>query len=677
MIQCDPRWRAIVPCALRAQRVFDHPTSTPGRLLQRAHGRLAWMMHHVVHLVFKIERMPRFQPMKVRALLDAYRRGETSPRETIDTVLHRLASTHRPEAWILTVDAADLVTRAAQLEQQLADEGSALFERMPLFGVPFTVKDNVDVAGLPTTAGCAAFAYMPDETAFAVARLLDAGAILIGKTNLDQFATGLVGTRSPYGAVRQVDHDDYISGGSSSGSAVAVAAGIVAFSLGTDTAGSGRVPAGCNGIVGLKPSLGLVSKRGVVPACRTLDTLSVFAHDVGDAWAVLARLAAFDARDSYSKPLVSRGLTHTPTRIGVPDTLTFFGDASAEHAFSATLDGIATHLALTPASFAFAPLQEVAALLYDGPWVAERRAALGDFFDTHCAEIDPTVAEVIGQAQRFDAATAFNGQYALASLKREADALFDRFDILIVPTTPTHPTIAEVQANPVEVNSRLGVYTNFVNLLDWCALAVPGVPRADGLPAGVTLIGPSGADQQIAVLGARIQALFCEAAATTAARDADVIAARPLPIQELTVTLAVVGAHLRGEPLNWQLLEAGARFLEATTTAPHYRLYALAGTTPPKPGLVRQGDVAQGEAIAIELWDVPLRNFGAFVAAVPAPLAIGSLDIADGRTVKGFVCEPSALAAGAGASDITAYGGWRSYLAHRAPQPHASSAPAA
>ncbi|WP_321903468.1 allophanate hydrolase [Paraburkholderia tropica] len=613
--------------------------------------------------------MPRFRPLKVRALLDAYRRGEISPRETVDTVLHRLATTHRPEAWILRVAASSLVTRAAQLEQLLADEGPALFERMPLFGVPFAVKDNVDVAGLPTTAGCAAFAYTPGETAFAVERLLDAGAILIGKTNLDQFATGLVGTRSPYGAVRQVDHDDFISGGSSSGSAVAVAEGIVAFALGTDTAGSGRVPAGCNGIVGLKPSLGLVSKRGVVPACRTLDTLSVFAHDVADAWTVLDRLAAFDARDAYSKPLVSRGLAHGPLRLGVPDTLTFFDDRRAQDAFAATLDGIATHLALTPARFAFAPLQQVAALLYDGPWVAERRAALGDFFDTHRAQIDPTVAKVIAQAERFDAAKAFDGQYTLARLKREADALFEQFDILIVPTAPTHPTLAEVHANPVEVNSRLGVYTNFVNLLDWCALAVPGVPRDDGLPAGVTLIGPSGADQQLAVLGARIQALFNETDETTAAaaaRDADAIAASPLPIQEPCVTLAVVGAHLRGEPLNWQLLQAGARFVEATTTAPHYRLYALAGTTPPKPGLVRQSEGAEGDAIAIELWDVPLRSFGAFVAAVPAPLAIGSLDLADGRTVKGFVCEPFAVAADAAASDITAYGGWRAYLAHRA-----------
>ncbi|MGF6970871.1 allophanate hydrolase [Paraburkholderia sp. WC7.3g] len=613
--------------------------------------------------------MERIAPFKVRALLDAYRQGETSPCDTVVTVLQRLATTHRPEAWILRVSEASLVARATELERLLADEGPALFARMPLFGVPFAVKDNVDFAGLPTTAACDAFAYTPDETAFAVARLLDAGAILVGKTNLDQFATGLVGTRSPYGAVRQITRDEYVSGGSSSGSAIAVATGIVAFSLGTDTAGSGRVPAGFNGLVGLKPSLGLVSKRGVVPACRTLDTLSVFAHDVADAWQVLDRLAFYDPHDGYSRPLLSRGLQHAPLRIAIPDTLTFFDDHHASAAFAATMDGIARHLALTPSTFTFAPLQQVAALLYDGPWVAERRAALGTFFMTHHHDIDTTVAKVIGQAERFDAAAAFDGQYALARLARQAAALFEHADVLIVPTTPTHPTIADVQANPVEVNSRLGVYTNFVNLLDLCALAVPGVPRADGLPAGVTLIGPSGADQQLAVLGARIQALFSEAVEQ---RDADAIASQPLPIQEPVVMLAVVGAHLRGEPLNWQLLQAGARFVEATMTAPRYRLYALAGTLPPKPGLVRRtGDVAGGEAIAIELWEVPLRTFGAFVAAVPAPLAIGTLETIDGRSVKGFVCEPSAIAHDAGALDITAYGGWRAYLAHRAPQPNA------
>ncbi|KND61058.1 Allophanate hydrolase [Candidatus Burkholderia verschuerenii] len=575
----------------------------------------------------------------VRALIDAYRSGTLDP-STVALIRRRVETGNRPEAWTLVLPAADLDARARQLAREYADTGSAIFERMPLFGVPFAVKDNVDVAGLPTTAACPAFAYTPDTTAFAVQRLLDAGAILVGKTNLDQFATGLVGTRSPYGAVRQVDRDDYVSGGS----AVAVAQGIVAFSLGTDTAGSGRVPAGFNGLVGLKPSLGLVSKRGVVPACKSLDTLSVFAHDVADAWRVLAAMAAFDARDGYARRIAPLGLPHAPMRVAIPDTLEFFGDAVAADAFAATLDVIATRLGIAPGVFPFAPMQQTAALLYEGPWVAERRAALGDFFTSNAGDIDPTVAKVIARADRFSAADAFDGEYERMRLS-ETEAIFERTDVLIVPTTPTHPTIAQVRADPVEANSRLGVYTNFVNLLDLCALAVPGVPRADGLPAGITLIAPAGADHRLAVLGARIQSLF------DADDSAEEIAANPLPFDEPTLTLAVVGAHLRGMPFNWQMREAGARFVEETTTAPHYRLYALADTTPPKPGLVRtSGD---GRAIAIELWEMPLRCFGAFVAAIPAPLGIGTIATADGRAVKSFICEPAAVAADSGARDIT------------------------
>ena len=581
-------------------------------------------------------------PFTVRSLVDAYARGDTDPLQVITMTLARIEASKRPEAWTLVVPAPDLQATASELARELVEQGAAIFERKPLFGVPFAVKDNIDIAGLPTSAACPAFAYTPNETAFAVQRLIDAGAILIGKTNLDQFATGLVGTRSPFGAVRQVNHQEYVSGGSSSGSAVTVAQGIVAFSLGTDTAGSGRVPAGFNGIVGLKPTLGLVSKRGVVPACRSLDTLSIFAHDVADAWLVLQQMAAFDARDGFSRRVASLGLLRDAPRVAIPDTLEFFGDTQAADAFAATLD----HLKVEPATFPFAPMQRTAALLYDGPWVAERRAALGEFFVTNRADIDPTVAKVISKADSVSAADAFNGQYELTLLKREVDALFERFDILIVPTTPTHPTIAEVQANPVEVNSRLGIYTNFVNLLDLCALAVPCLPRADGLPAGITLIGPAGADWRLAVLGAQIQAL------------ADV-SIEPLPLQEPSVTLAVVGAHLRGMPLEWQMKQAGARFVEETVTSPHYALYALADTQPPKPGLVRSQ--AEGRSIAIELWDMPVRTFGAFVAAIPAPLGIGTVTTADGRVVKGFICEPAAVAPESGALDNTSFGGWRAY----------------
>jgi allophanate hydrolase len=467
-------------------------------------------------LVFKIElmnaRLPFHAPLSIRALLRGYAAGTSTPLQVVDDITRRIAKSRRPEVWTLLVAPAELASRAAELEAQFAAHGAAVFERMPLFGVPFAVKDNIDVAGLPTSAACKEFAYVAQASAFAVQRLIDAGAILVGKTNLDQFATGLVGTRSPYGVVRQTEFADRVSGGSSSGSAVAVAAGLVAFALGTDTAGSGRVPAGFNELVGLKPSLGLVSTRGVVPACRSLDCVSIFAHHVADAWHVLARMAAFDEADTYSRHVsVLPPLRDTP-RIAVPDVLEFFGDMHAAQAFAATLDAITTRLGIAPSTFPFAPMNEVSALLYDGPWVAERRASLGDFFVEHHDAIHPVVAAVIGRADHFSAVDAFNAQYALARLKRQAGALFESVDILIVPTTPTHPLIADVLANPIELNSQLGLYTNFVNLLDLCALAVPGPRRDDGLPAGITLIAPAGADHRLAVFGAQIQALFFDAA---------------------------------------------------------------------------------------------------------------------------------------------------------------------
>jgi allophanate hydrolase len=629
--------------------------------------------------------VPIFSPPAVRGLLEAYAAKRLTPTEVVAAAFARIDAIDRPEAWILRLPAADVQARANALEALHEEQGSAVFELMPLFGVPFAVKDNIDVAGLPTTAACESFSTTPDTSAFAVQRLVDAGAILIGKTNLDQFATGLVGTRSPYGAVRNTEFPQRVSGGSSSGSAVAVAAGCVAFSLGTDTAGSGRVPAGCNGLVGLKPSLGLVSKRGVVPACRSLDTISVFAHDVDDAWRVLSEIACFDPLDGYARKVPSLGLLRGAPRIGVPDHLEFFGDAAASQAFSAALDTLSTHLSLDPVPIDFQPLKQVSALLYDGPWVAERRAALGAFFETHRDAIDPVVATVIGKADRYSAVDAFNGQYALTGLRRQAEQLFEAIDVLIVPTTPTHPSIADVQANPLELNSQLGYYTNFVNLLDLCALAVPCQRRHDGLPSGVTLIAPSGADRRLAELGARIQALFAsitevlnESETRTASGTASVagpatrtgIATRtgsgtnplePLPFQEPAVALAVVGAHLRGQPLNWQLQEAGARFVVATHTAPGHALYALAGTQPPKPGLVRVTD-RPGAPIAVEVWEVPLRTFGKFVADVPAPLGIGTVQLANDLTVKGFICEPSAVSDGSGARDITSFGGWLAYL---------------
>lgn len=603
----------------------------------------------------------------VNALLRAYRGGALLPSSCIEVVLRRIEASTRPEAWIFRVAAPRLRTRAKELDALLAAEGPAVLDRLPLFGVPFAVKDNIDVAGLPTTAACPEFAYVPQRSAFAVDRLLEAGALLVGKTNLDQFATGLVGARSPYGAVRQVEFDQYIAGGSSSGSAVAVAADCVAFSLGTDTAGSGRVPAGLNGLVGLKPTRGLVSTRGVLPACRSLDCVSIFAHDVSDAWMVLQQLAAQDDEDPYSRAVPMGGIVPGKPRIGLIDTLEFCGDTLARDAFAAALERILPALAGSRVDVPFAPFAQTTALLYHGPWIAERRAALGAFFDDHPEAIHPVVREIIAQADGKSAVDAFSGQYELASLKRQVDTLFTRMDVLMVPTTPTHPTLAELEAQPIAVNTALGTYTNFVNLLDLAALSVPCCKRADGLPAGITLIGPAGSDHYLAVLGATIQALFFapqEAEAT--------IARQPLPFQESTVMLCVVGAHLRSQPLNWQLLAAGARFVEPTRTTADYRLYALAGTSPAKPGLIRVGPGERpGAAIDVELWELPTRTFGQFVADIPSPLGIGTVQLADGRQVKGFICEAAAVYSSAHlspelASDITVHGGWLAHLAAQA-----------
>ncbi|WP_347555297.1 allophanate hydrolase [Robbsia sp. KACC 23696] len=625
-------------------------------------------------------------PFTISGILSAYRLGQLTPSDIVRATLARIDAFDRDEVWIARFAPSILLDRAAALDALLTEHGAAILERMPLFGIPFAVKDNIDVAELQTTAGCPPFAYEPAGSAFAVQCLLNSGAIAIGKTNLDQFATGLVGTRSPYGAVRNTFAPERVSGGSSSGSAVAVAGRCVAFSLGTDTAGSGRVPAGFNGLVGLKPSLGLVSKAGVVPACRTLDTISIFAHDVDDAWRVLTQMARFDENDAYARRVTPLGLPHAPLRLGVPDTLAFYGDTHAEAAFANTRTAILDTLGCAAETIPFAPLARVSALLYDGPWVAERRAAVGAFFDQSHDAIDPTVAKVIAKADNFSAVDAFNGLYELAELRRSAEALFETIDVLLVPTTPTHPLIADVQADPIALNSQLGYYTNFVNLLDLAALSVPCLARDDGLPAGVTLIAPSGADRRLAVLGAQIQASFAgrasrHAAALTTqgiAATADAFSPNemPLPFQEPTVALAVVGAHLRGQPLNWQLQEAGARFIKTAHTAPIYRLYALRNTVPMKPGLMRvdaaNSAAPAGQAIEVEVWEVPLRTFGKFVMDVPAPLGIGTVQLQDAvqigdtpasNTVKGFICEAAALSGDPAITpDITSFVGWRAYL---------------
>lgn len=593
------------------------------------------------------------------SLWEYYFRDKHLPSRLFGSLSERLDTVGYPEIWISRVSRTDFLSEAEKLDEALRKHGEQVLNHMPLFGLPFAVKDNIDVEGMQTTAACPSFAYMPRVSAYVVQKLQAEGAILIGKTNLDQFATGLVGTRSPYGVVRNAINSDYVSGGSSSGSAVAVALQLVSFTLGTDTAGSGRVPAGFNGIVGLKPTRGLLSTRGVLPACRTLDCVSIFAQNVQDAWRVLHTTAGFDDEDAFSQNIIQSGVRRNGYRVAVPDILEFYGDTSAQTAFSDAMTQVAKLPNVEIKTIPFFPFIEAGKLLYQGPWVAERRAAIGSLFDKQPQKIEPTVRNIVAQADKFNAVDTFKAGYRLAELRREAERLMKETDFLVVPTAPTIPTIAAVNAEPIARNNELGYYTNFVNFLDLAALSIPASVRSDGLPAGITLIGRCGSDHLLAAAGEVLQAEFDRLDTTRVQYGGSYsVVMDPLPYAESTVQVAVVGAHLEGQPLNWQLLERGARKLLSTSTSKNYRLYALPDTVPPKPGLARV--MENGDAIELELWEIPQRNFGSFVAEIPAPLGIGSVQLSDGRYVKGFICEPWALN---GAQDISFHGGWRSYLA--------------
>jgi len=552
-------------------------------------------------------------------------------------------------AWI-----AKFATPVAQ-----AQSAEALGFALPLAGLRFAVKDNIDVAGVPTTAGCPAFERLPSVHAAVVQRLLEAGASLAGKTNLDQFACGLNGTRSPYGEVPNAFDARYVSGGSSSGSAYVVATGEVAFALGTDTAGSGRVPAGLNNIVGLKPSRGLLSTFGVVPAAQSADCVSIFARTVALAVDVLLAALGHDARDPYARDLaLRRKPLPAQFRFGVPDTLEFFGDGAAEQAFA---DAQARLVAMggAPVTIAYAPLAEAAALLYESALVAERYAAVRPFFDAHEDEVIEPVRGILAKGRDYSAADVFDAQTKLRALAQQVEPMWRDIDVLLVPTAPTHYTREQMRADPVALNRNLGAYTNFVNLLDYAALSVPSSLRADGLPFGITLIGPCGSDLALADLGQRYHhATGLAQGATGVPLPAPrAIAGLAAPTAQ-TLPIAVVGAHLSGMPLNGQLTERGATLLRATATSPAYRLHALPGTVPPKPGLQRVPE--DGAAIALEVWAVPLSQVGGFLALIPPPLGLGSVELADGTWVHGFICEGHALA---GALDVTHHGGWRAYVA--------------
>jgi allophanate hydrolase len=588
----------------------------------------------------------------VASILSAHRSGTVSVEQTVADTFARIRAHDDPAIFIALRDEKDALAEARALQTRDAS--------LPLFGVPVAVKDNIDVAGLPTTAACPAYAYTPDVDATAVARLRSAGAIVIGKTNLDQFATGLVGVRSPYGVPRNAIKQGLIPGGSSSGSAVAVAAGLVPIALGTDTAGSGRVPAMLNNIVGLKPSLGLVSTFGVVPACRTLDCVSVFSLDVGDAVTTLRAIAGADDKDAYSRSfaLSPAGACPPHLKLGVPRIAQrqFFGDQQAAKAFEAALARFAD-MGAQLIEIDMEPLYETARLLYEGPWVAERYLTARELIAKDSSALHPVTLQITNGGAKPSAADAFKAFYRVQALKRVCERLLAPLDALVVPTAPTTYTVDEVLADPITLNSRLGTYTNFVNLLDLCGLAIPASLSADGVPFGVTLLAPAGRDMQLASIGAA----FHERCGLKLGASETPVSSSPAAapaLQPGEIAVAVVGAHLSGMPLNGELRTLGARLLQVATTAADYRLFALKGTVPPKPGLVRV-EAGQGARIALEVWALRADAFGTFVNNIPSPMAIGTLRLDDGSTVKGFLVEPAALE---GARDISEFGGWRRYM---------------
>jgi allophanate hydrolase len=587
------------------------------------------------------------------AIVAAHRAGTLSPAQTVARSFARIREHNDPAIFISLRDEEEAIAEAKALSTKDA-------AKLPLFGVPVAVKDNIDVAGLPTTAACPAFAYTPSRDATAVARLRANGAIIIGKTNLDQFATGLVGVRSPYGIPKNPMRGDLIPGGSSSGSAVAVSAGLVPLALGTDTAGSGRVPAMLNNIVGLKPSVGLISTAGVVPACRTLDCVSILSLTTDDAMMALAAMAGPDSVDPFSRGRPLSAMTAFPghLRLGVPlsGQLIFFGDKAAEAAYCDALKRWSS-LGATLVEFDLEPFYETARLLYEGPWVAERYLVIRDLLASSPEAVHPVTREITIAGARVSAADTFAALYRLQALRKISEQAFAGIDALVLPSAPTAYSTEQVLANPVELNSRLGTYTNFVNLLDLCGLALPASIRPDEIPFGITLVAPAGHDAQLASIG-RVFHADTKLTLGSKAIAQPPLAQLPARAGGEEIAIAVVGAHLSGMALNGELKALGARLLEATATAPDYKLYAL-DTKPPKPGMLRVA-AGTGSSIELEVWTLSAASFGKFVAAIPPPLSIGTVRLADGRAVKGFIVEAADIA---GARDISAFNGWRAFMA--------------
>ncbi len=589
----------------------------------------------------------------VAEIVAAHRAGMTSPARTVARSFKRIREHGDPAIFISLRDENEAI---AEAEKLAAKDHTTL----PLFGVPVAVKDNIDVAGLPTTAACPAFSYNPAQDANTVARLRAAGAIVIGKTNLDQFATGLVGVRSPYGIPKNPVHADLVPGGSSSGSAVAVSAGLVPLSLGTDTAGSGRVPAMLNNIVGLKPSLGLMSTFGVIPACRTLDCVSIFSLTVDDAMIALNAMAGLDAADPYSRDRFVTPMTGLPVglKLGVPrrGQLLFFGDAQSEKFYELAIARL-TALGATLVEIDLEPFYETARLLYHGPWVAERYLVIRDLLASNPAAVHPVTRAITLAGAALTAADTFAALYRLEALRQVSRETFRSINAMVLPTAPSAYSVKDVLANPIELNSRNGTYTNFVNLLDLCGLAVPAAMRPGGIPFGITLLAPAGQDANLASIG---RVFHADTKLSLGAKGLPQPPLAPLPkrVGANEIAIVAVGAHLSGMPLNHELLSLGGRLIEPTTTAPDYKLYALKGTIPPKPGMLRV-DAETGAAIAVEVWALSAEAFGKFVAAIPSPLSIGTVRLADGSSAKGFLVEATATQ---GARDITQFGGWRAFM---------------
>jgi len=589
----------------------------------------------------------------VADILSAYRSGAATPADLVARSYARIRAHDDPAVFITLRQEEEVIAEA----QALTHGGD---KSLPLYGILVAVKDNIDVQGLPTTAACPAYLYQAKKDATSVARLRAAGALILGKTNLDQFATGLVGVRSPYGVPRNLFDAKLNPGGSSSGSGVAVGAGIVPLALGTDTAGSGRVPAMFNNIVGLKPSLGLVSTAGVVPACRSLDCVSVFALTVDDAMTALEVIAAPDAADPFSRarPLRAVGPMPEGLRLGVPlpRQRLFFGDKIFAAAYDSALARFAD-LGANILEVDLEPFYDAAKLLYEGPWVAERYLTAKELLAASPDAILPVTRQIIVAGEKATAAEAFAAFYKLQEFRRVRDETFGAVDALVLPTAPTIYSLDEVTADPITLNSRLGTYTNFVNLLDLCGLAVPSSISANGLPFGVTLLAPGGEDAALAAIGRQFHHATglplgaLDVPQSPLRKPASIAAAGEIAI-------AVVGAHLSGMPLNGELRAAGARLLESAKTAPRYRLFALTLTGPARPGLLRM--TGEGAAIDLEIWGLSDAAFGRFVANIPRPLCVGTIELADGRAVKGFLVEAEAVT---GARDISSFGGWRKFVA--------------